>query len=118
MMPKLVNDSYTKVVDLISWNAVLSANITTQNDIRIDGVVNGNVSTPKRLVVGSKAVINGNVRANSIDCFGKINGDVVAETTLTIKSTASIQGAIETAALSVELGAFVSGKCNMVNTCK
>ena len=117
-MPKSVSDSYTKVVDLISWNAVLSASITTQNDIRIDGVVNGNVFTPKRLVVGPKAVINGNVCADSVDCFGKINGDVVVKTTLTIKDKASIIGSIETAALSVELGAFVSGKCSMVNTCK
>lgn len=117
-MSKSVSDSYTKVVDLISSNAVLTANITTPNDIRIDGVVNGSVSTPKRLVIGTKAVVNGNVCANSVDCFGKINGDVVVQTTLTVKSSASIIGSIETAALSVELGAFVSGKCNMVNTCK
>ena len=117
-MSKSVGDSYTKVVDLISWNASLSANITTPNDIRIDGVVNGNVSTARRLVIGPKAVINGDVRANSVDCFGKINGDVFAETTLIVKNSASITGDIQTAALSVELGAFVSGKCNMVKTCK
>lgn len=117
-MSKTVSDSYTKVVDLISENAILSANITTHNDIRIDGVVNGNVTTTQRLVIGPKAVINGNISAKSADCFGKVTGNITVETKLNIKSEATIKGAIEAALLSVELGASICGDCRMGNSCK
>lgn len=103
-------------VDLISENAVVNANIVTPNDIRIDGVVNGNVHTVKRLVIGPNSVVNGNVIALSVDCFGEINGNVNVVKTLNLKSSGTIIGDIVSPEILIEQGACFCGKCNMGNT--
>ncbi len=102
-----------KVVDLISENATIHANITTRNDIRVDGLVDGDIKTSKRLVIGPKAVINGNIVAERVDCFGKVKGDISVETVINIKCQAEICGDIKASLLSIETGAFFSGNCNM-----
>lgn len=106
----------TEAVDLISEDAILNANIATPNDIRIDGVVNGCVHTSKRLVVGPNSVVNGDVYALGVDCFGEINGNVVAIKVLNLKGSGKIIGEVSTPLLSVEQGACLSGKCNMGGT--
>ena len=112
-MAKPVDNIDHRVVDLISENAIIRANITTQNDIRVDGVVEGNIVTSRRLVVGPKAIIKGDIKAKSADCFGKIKGDLLVDTVLNIKHQAEIDGNISASLLSIETGALFTGCCNM-----
>lgn len=112
-MAKPVDNIDHRVVDLISENATIRANITTCNDIRVDGVVEGNIVTSRRLVIGSKAVIKGDIKADSVDCFGKVSGNLFVDKILNIKHQAEVIGDIRASLLSIESGAFFSGCCNM-----
>jgi cytoskeletal protein CcmA (bactofilin family) len=108
-------ERYPKVVDIISKNTKVSATITTPNDIRIDGIINGDVTTAQRLVIGPSAVIKGDVSAAEVDCYGKIEGNLTVKGLLELKEHASIHGSIKTGLLVVEQGAIIRGECTMEN---
>ena len=92
---------------------VISGDLRSESDIRIDGKVEGNVSTKSKLVIGSSAVIQGNaVCANGV-IEGTINGNVEAGDLLILTKTALISGDISIKKLVVEEGARFNGRCTM-----
>ena len=76
-------------------------------DFRIDGVVEGNVTTTGKVVVGKSGKISGKLNCSNADVSGSISGQIQISETLSLMSESYIQGEITTAKLSVEEGAQV-----------
>jgi len=83
-------------------------------DIRIDGVIQGNVVVKGRLVLGPVAMIKGNISCENCEIEGEIEGDIVVNDLLTVKAAARIKGNIKVGRLAVEPGAKIDVKCQMV----
>lgn len=83
-------------------------------DIRIDGIIEGNVKVKGRLVLGPVAKIKGNISCENSEVEGEIEGNILVNDLLTVKSAAKIKGDIRVGRLAVEPGALVDVKCQMV----
>ncbi len=82
-------------------------------DIRIDGVIEGNVIVKGRLVLGPVAKITGNISCENAEIEGEIVGDVVVNQLLAIKAQAKVKGKVTVGRLAVEPGADFQVNCHM-----
>ena len=99
--------------NIIAQGTKLVGDFTSQSDLRIDGVVEGNVKTPGKVVVGKTGSIIGNLESTNAHFEGHFKGNLKLSGTLTLKSTAVIEGEVLTEKLSVEPGAAFNVKCEM-----
>lgn len=104
-------DNPGNAVNLLCEGTVIVGDITTKNDIRVDGVIKGKIVTSGRLVVGSTARIEGNIECANIDVQGVVVGDIVVTGTLSLKAPARITGNISYGVMSVEPGVMFNGNC-------
>lgn len=103
----------SSAINLIGLGTQIIGDITSAGDIRIDGVLNGNIKLNGRLVIGPNGKIEGNVICQNADISGEIKGTVEVVEMLALKSTAKILGDMIIGKLSIEPGAIFTGSCNM-----
>ena len=101
-------------ISRISAGSVIKGEITSPNDIRIDGTFEGRIFSQAKVVVGEKAVIKGDIICNNADFWGKINGDFFVKDTLSLKDTCVVEGDLHIRRLQVELDAKFNGNCKMI----
>lgn len=91
----------------------ITGDITSDADFRIDGVLEGNVKTSGKVVIGRTGSINGKVQCQNADIEGKFSGELAVEDILALKSSANIQGDVIAGKLAVEPGATFNASCSM-----
>lgn len=97
----------------IGNGVVLTGDISSTADIRIDGTVKGNISCSARVLIGAEGMVEGNVDCKQADVMGKIKGNIKAKEVLSLRGTANLVGDIFAAKLQVEPTAKFNGRCNM-----
>lgn len=100
-------------INLIGNGTTITGDIQSSGDVRIDGILNGNITINGRLVIGANGKIEGNVICQNADVSGEIKGKVQVAEMLALKATAKILGDIVTGKISIEPGAVFTGTCNM-----
>ena len=91
----------------------IAGSVESEGDIRIDGSLEGTLTTKAKLVVGSTGFIEGDVVCSNAIVEGKVEGKMDVKELLFLKSSAVINGDINTRKLVVEEGARFNGRCNM-----
>ncbi|MCH4895257.1 polymer-forming cytoskeletal protein [Marinilabiliaceae bacterium JC040] len=109
-------DSQSYNVNIICEKSVITGDFVSNSDIRIDGTLNGNLTSVGRIFIGEKGLIKGNIKCNNIEVLGTVKGNIVADDIVTLKSKANIEGDIETKRLQVEPGIIFNGNCKMSST--
>ena len=104
----------------VTHNAVASettivGKIVAQQDIRIDGTLEGRLECQGRVIVGINGQVLGDIVAESADIAGRVVGNIVVAGMLMLKSTAFLEGDVQARRLSVEPNATLNGKCSMVH---
>ena len=94
-------------VDVIEKSTKIIGNIFSKADFRIDGEVEGNITTSGKVVVGNNGKISGKLNCSNADISGNISGNIEVNETLSLMSDSYVQGEIITGKLSVEEGAQV-----------
>ena len=107
--------AYAGEVSRIGQSVVISGDISSRSDIRIDGQMEGKLYSEGRVVIGETAKIKGSIICNDIDLFGTVEGDVYVNNLLSVKATAVINGNINVRKLQVEMGASFNGTCSMIS---
>lgn len=100
-------------LNTIGSGTTVHGDISSKGDLRIDGDIEGNLTSEARVVIGSKSRVIGNINAANAIIEGKINGNVIVAEVLSLKSTALIEGDIQMKKLIVENGAVFNGKSQM-----
>ena len=98
---------------IIGAGAVISGNIESVGDIRIDGILKGNLACRSKILLGPEAVIEGDIIANQADILGKVLGKVKVKDLLHLHGKAVVQGNIQTGKLQIESTASFNGECHM-----
>ena len=101
-------------VSKVSAGTVIKGEISTPNDIRIDGTFEGKIFSKGRVTVGEKAVVKGDIIGQNVDFLGTIKGDFYVKDTLSLKAGSSVQGDLFFQRLQVELDAKFTGKCQVI----
>ncbi len=91
----------------------IEGSISSESNIRIDGEVKGTIVTKGRLVVGVSGVIKGDVICQNAEVEGKVKGSMKVGELLSLKSTAKVEGDINTGKLAIEPGAIFAVTCSM-----
>ena len=89
--------------------------------MRVDGVINGEVTTDGDIIVGCDGIIVGDIKAHSLILAGKIEGNVELQYRLEMEAKGTLMGDVNTSLLSIDETAVLNGTINMamaVNTMK
>jgi cytoskeletal protein CcmA (bactofilin family) len=81
--------------------------------IRIDGRVEGNVTSEEGIIIGDKGVVKGNISAKSVILSGKVTGNISCIKRLEITPTGQLQGDIRAPRLVIAEGVVFKGNCDM-----
>ena len=114
----MFNKSNNTVIDNASINLIgngthITGDINSNGDVRIDGILKGNITTAGKLVVGTSGKIEGNIQCQNADVSGEIQGKITISEMLSLKSSAKILGDIITGKIAIEPNASFTGTCNM-----
>lgn len=101
------------VVNFIGVGTKIDGEISSNGDIRVDGTLNGSISTKGKVVIGTTGIVEGNVDAANADISGELKGAISVTELLALKSTAKLDGDIVANKLAIEPGASFSGSCSM-----
>ncbi|OUS01669.1 hypothetical protein A9Q86_07830 [Flavobacteriales bacterium 33_180_T64] len=97
----------------IAKGTVITGDIISDGDFRIEGSIQGNIKTPGKVVIGKTGIINGTLKSANADIEGKFMGKLVLSDTLSLKSSAYVEGEVMVAKLAVEPGATFNATCSM-----
>ena len=102
-------------VSHVSAGSILKGEISSLNDLRIDGTVEGKVFSKGKIVIGENAKVTGTLVCCNLDLGGRMEGDVYVRDFMSLKSTASIDGNINVSSFQVEIGGRINGNFHMIN---
>ncbi len=110
---KTTAPSGTGAINVIGEGTTIVGDLSSNGDLRIDGVVEGSVRTQSKCVLGATGRIIGNIESKSCDVSGRVDGNVKVNELLLIKSSGKINGDIKTSKIVVENGGEFNGACTM-----
>ena len=96
--------------NLLSADVEIKGSIKFQNELIIDGKVEGEITSTGILTVGENAEIRGEIKTKSVTVLGKVHGNITVEERCELKGRAVLQGDLKAARLVIEDGATFVGK--------
>ena len=105
-------------VSRISTNTRIKGELSSSNDLRIDGYFEGKIISKGRIVIGETAEVCGEIVCTNADVWGKLKGDLFVKDTLSLKKGSKADGNLNIKRIVVELGASFNGTCKMINECR
>ena len=102
-----------ETINTIGAGTIVTGDIQSKGDIRLDGILKGSVNTSGKVVLGKEGIIEGDVICNSADISGTIKAKITVSQLLSLKATAKLNVEIITNKLSIEPGAAFTGSCSM-----
>lgn len=110
---KEVAPASSGIHNVLSAGTVLTGNLVTQDDIRIDGVIEGNIISRGKVIIGPNGHVSGDIECLNLDLLGRVSGNISCEDTLVLRATANLVGDILTQIIEIEPGARFTGTCKM-----
>ena len=98
---------------IISNGVKIDGKLTSSGNIRVEGEIQGDISSQKNVVVGDRGKVNGQINADTITIGGKVSGTVRANEKLVLDPHGYLKGDIFTKILVIEAGARFDGKSKM-----
>lgn len=90
----------------------LHGDVVSDHNVRVEGVVYGNVTSTRKVVVGRTGQIFGNVTAINLWVMGDVAGEIMVSELAVIDSTGSIRGKLLSKNFQIEPGAIIEATLN------
>jgi len=100
-------------INTIVVGTSIEGTIDTQNDIRIDGKVDGTLTCSGKLIIGHEGRVEGDANCQNAVIEGQFRGNLIVTDILDVRESATIVGEIKTGKLLVQNGATLNGNCDM-----
>ena len=94
----------------LSADVEIKGSIKFQNELVIDGKVEGEIMSAGVLTVGENAEIRGEIKTKSATVYGKVHGNITVDERCELRSHAVLHGDLKAARLVIEEGATFVGK--------
>ena len=105
--------SVPQQINLVGEGTTFEGTLRANNDVRTSGRIIGRMEVSGKAIVADTGTVEGEIVATNADIAGTVQGEVYVEDQLVLKSTARIDGTIETNRLVIEEGATFTGECRM-----
>lgn len=99
--------------NVIAKNTKITGQIVSEGDYRIDGILEGDLITKGRVIIGLGGLVKGTINALNTDIEGTFSGILNVEKILTVKASSNISGDVIVGKLSIEPGATFNASCKM-----
>lgn len=99
--------------NVLSSGTVLTGNLVTDDDIRIDGVIEGNIVSQGKIIIGGNGSVKGDIECHNLDIVGKVTGNILCSEIVALRASAHVTGDIKTQTIEIEPGARFIGSCRM-----
>ncbi len=109
-IPRTVPRASLPASAIIATTVTIEGNVRAEDDLQIDGHVNGNVSCA-RLTVGANGILSGDITAKEVVVRGTVTGTIRATRVMLLES-ANVVGDIFYDKMSMEEGAHFVGASN------
>lgn len=98
---------------VIGNDVVIKGEITVEKGLRVDGHIEGAVTTKGKVHVGKSGQLSAEVHGGTVLVEGKVKGNVTATDRVTLEATSNVSGDLTAAKLVVNEGATFVGKVNV-----
>jgi cytoskeletal protein CcmA (bactofilin family) len=110
---------YTEIennaINLIGVGTEIKGDVSSNGDIRIDGILQGNLKTKGKVVIGETGTVKGEIKCKNSDVEGSIEGKIHVSELLSLKATSNLNGDIIARKLAIEPGSKFTGNCKMTS---
>jgi cytoskeletal protein CcmA (bactofilin family) len=98
---------------LIGRGTAISGDMDCDGDIRIDGILKGNIRCSGKIVIGPEGAIEGDIKGEQADILGRVTGTLHINDLLNLRGKCIINGDVFAGKLQVEPTATFNGHCQM-----
>ncbi len=91
----------------------IQGELSFEDTFRVDGRLEGKVTSKGDLVVGERGEVDGDVQVGRVYVSGVLKGTVKAERRIEINAGGRLLGDIQAPTLVIEEGGFYEGRCAM-----
>jgi len=102
-----------KIENVFGPSTRFEGNLTSDGNIRVDGVFEGTIETAGNVIIGEQARVMADIKANGVQVWGAVKGNITALGRLEILSSGRVWGDIKVAALLIDEGGVLRGQCIM-----
>ena len=110
-MPKEISTNTAAQYNSLTNESRIVGKIVTENDFRIDGEIEGDISCNGKIVVGENGYLRGSISCISAEVIGKVEGNITSKEMVLLRSTAYIKSRVITGRLQIEPNAVFDGSC-------
>ena len=97
----------------IGSSFVIEGEITSEDNIVVQGTVKGKMTTSQPVFVENSATLEADVTAESVEISGNVTGNVSASTRVELKSDAKVVGDVQSPRILIADGALVKGNIDI-----
>ena len=97
----------------LTVETTVTGNISASTDIRIDGILQGNLDCQGKVIIGEQGRVQGDIKAVNAEIMGTVCGNIVVADTLVLKSSSFLEGNITVTTLVIEPNAHLNGQYSM-----
>ena len=113
MFSKVESQGMAESNTIIGTGTSIDGKIESSDNLRVEGNVKGIVKTKSKIVLGSSALVEGDVFARNAEIQGTVKGKIEVSELLILGEGCKVEGDIITNKLEVRDGASFNGDCSM-----
>jgi cytoskeletal protein CcmA (bactofilin family) len=98
---------------MIGAGTIITGDMESNGDIRIDGILKGNLTGKAKVIIGAEGVVEGNIEGVQADIMGHVTGTIRVQELLFLHGKTQVNGDIYAGKLQVEPTAVFNGNCHM-----
>ena len=103
-------ETTTSSKNLLSADVEIKGSLKFQNELTVDGKVEGEITSTGILTVGENSEIKGEIKTKSVTVLGKVHGNITVDERCELKARAVLFGDLKATRLVIEEGATFVGK--------
>jgi cytoskeletal protein CcmA (bactofilin family) len=107
------NSSSSIDVSILSSGVKIEGKLYSEGNMRIDGIVLGDITVNGNLTLGDGSEVEGKVKAMNVTLSGKVKGSIEANEKAILEPSSVLEGDLSAKILVIEEGAKFDGNSKM-----
>jgi cytoskeletal protein CcmA (bactofilin family) len=107
-----------QIENVLGKSLVVHGDLKADGAFRIDGTVEGSVTSKSAVYIGEGGVVRGDVSGSDVVIAGQVSGNVTCTGHLEIVATGCVEGDLDAKSVRIETGGVFRGTSRMAGAAK
>ncbi len=112
-MKKHIDNPVGDIETIIGRETTITGDLHGSGNIRIDGRIDGKISTTGNVVIGESGNVQGDIKSGNLIVGGTVTGNVDCDGNLSIQATGQLVGDVHVRSLNIADGGIFKGRSEM-----